>query len=251
VVQYGVVAQRGTSQQIRFAQPILRGPAYLLVHDFRDDDWSEGTYRVQVRLRSDPDANEAGGIRNNFYLPFTDVASLPDALRRGRDLATDAAWTDVIDPLTSEVTAKTATGAGCIGFSADVDVFRLAGGNPCTDGNCAMEIAFDRPAGGGLDLAWFLLNDAMQVRTSFLESQQAGDQLFGDDACVGTQAVECNTYSATDTGDYFLVVYDQGLDAWDGDGAHCYTWTVTAAVTPGCPAACPNVHEVSGLCTCG
>ncbi|AKU92114.1 hypothetical protein [Vulgatibacter incomptus] len=282
VVQYGVIAAPGSSQQIRFAQPVLRGPVYVLVHDFRDDDWSAGTYRIRATLREDPDPNEVGGRLNNFYLPYTDVAQLSEALVRGRDLATPAPWEDVkelapaLDPVSGEpvldddtgepvmeevVVARVASGHGCIGFTADVDVFRVAGGNPCVDPdetdearrkvNCGMVLEVDRPAGGAMDLAWFIVGNDMRPRSSFLESQRGGDKIFGDNACVGNRAVECNVYNANDEGDYHVVVYDSGLDDWDADGSHCYTWKLTATVTPGCPQSCPVPHERSGLCTCG
>src|SRR5690606_11835838 len=141
---------------------------------------------------------ERGGTLNNFYIPYLDVASLQDPLRRGRDrdLSTTADWVDitelqqlldeeglpVFDEETEEpgmvevVIAKEVTGGGCIGFSADVDVFRLVGGNPCGTGNCAMtlEVNLANRLGSDLDLAWFLLNEGMSPVTSFLESQRGG-----------------------------------------------------------------------------
>jgi len=274
VIQYGEIAKAGTSQLIHFAQPVLRGPVYVLVHAFRDDRWSDGRYQIRAALRDDPDPNEQDGALNNFYLPYLDVASLQDPLRRGRDrsLSTAAPWVDitemqplldeegepVIDEETEEpvlvevVIAKEATGEGCIGFSADVDVFRLVGGNPCGTGNCAMtlEINLNDRTGSDLDLAWFILNEGMSPVTSFLESQRGGKAIFGDAACVNNKAVECNTYNRNHSGDYHLVVYDSGLDDWDANGDHCYTWKLVSAVEAGCPDACPNEHPRSGLCTC-
>lgn len=263
VVQYGEVAKSRSSQHIKFSQPVLRGPVWILVHDFRDDDWSDGTYEVKVSLREDPDPNERGGSLNNFYMPFTDVTNLPDVLRRGKGRATPAPWQDVVetDADTGEdvVIAKEASGFGCIGFTADVDVFRIEGGNPCvaegeTDPakrkvNCGMTLEVNRAAGGPMDLVWFIMNDGMGARSSFSESTLA-DPIFGDAACVGNQARECNVYNANDEGNYHVVVYDSGLDDWDPDGDHCYTWKMTANVVPGCPESCPFVHPTSKLCTC-
>ncbi|HWV37227.1 MAG TPA: hypothetical protein VN033_02005 [Vulgatibacter sp.] len=263
VVQYGEVATSRSSQQIAFSQPVLRGPVWILIHDFRDDDWSDGTYELKVSLREDPDPNERGGTLNNFYMPYTDVTNLQDVLRRGKGRATPAPWQDVveIDDDTDEevVIAKEASGFGCIGFTADVDVFRIQGGNPCvapdeTDPakrrvNCGMTLEVSRPAGGDMNLTWFIMNENMGARASFSESTLA-DPIFGDAACVGTQARECNVYNANDQGDYHVVVYDSGLDHWDPDGDHCYTWKMTANVVPGCPESCPFTHPMSELCTC-
>ncbi len=271
VVQYGVIADTGVSQQIRFAQPVLRGPVYLLVHDFRDDEWSAGTYTLRASLRQDPDPNEVGGALNNFYLPYLDITQLPDPLRRGRERATPAPWVEIKElqeqldeetglpvlddetglPVMEEVViAREARGEGCIGFTADVDVFRTEGGNPCGAGNCGMILETDRPAGGPMDLAWFVMSEGMSPRTSFLESQTRGDHAFGDSVCGVSEIVECNVYNANDQGDYYVVVYDSGLDDWDPDGSHCYTWKMIASVEEGCPDACPTPHASSGLCTC-
>jgi len=263
VVQYGEVAKSRSSQHIKFSQPVLRGPVWILVHDFRDDDWSDGTYEVKVSLRDDPDPNERGGSLNNFFMPYTDVTNLPDVLRRGKGRATPAPWQDVVetdvDSGEDVVIAKEASGFGCIGFTADVDVFRIEGGNPCvaegeTDPakrkvNCGMTLEVNRAAGGPMDLVWFIMNDGMGARSSFSESTLA-DPIFGDAACVGNQARECNVYNANDEGNYHVVVYDSGLDEWDPDGDHCYTWKMTANVVPGCPESCPFVHPTSKLCTC-
>lgn len=272
VIQYGTIANAATSQLIHFAQPILRGPVYVLVHAYRDDSWSDGRYEIKASLREDPDDNERGGKLNNFYLPYTDVTTLPAALRRARDLdlPTPAPWEDVMEwhqvvneegepvfdeetdePVMEEVlVAKETSGRGCIGFSADVDVFRLGGGNPCGKGNCGMVLETSRPAGGDLNLAWFILNQSMSPVSSFLESERGGDPIFGDAACVEEKAVECNTYNHRDSGDYYLVVYDRGLSSWDPHGDHCYTWKMIGAVEAGCPESCPNEHPRSGLCTC-
>jgi hypothetical protein len=112
--------------------------------------------------------------------------------------------------------------------------------------NCGLEIDYSRPS-GPLDLAFFLTNQGMSPRASFLSSSEGNETTFGDAMC-SAQEEECTTYLSGDSGDYHLVVRHFGQDAWDTSMGGCYTWTIRAAAAAGCPASCPTV--TNNLCVC-
>jgi hypothetical protein len=237
-LQYTATADADT---IRTAQPSRMPSTYLLVHDFQDDAYTSSSYSLTVRVSRDLDPNEA----NNFYYPYLDVDT-DEILDRGRDMATEAAWSP------PSPGGRVVSGMGCISYQGDIDVFRIAGGNPCTStvsagGNCGLRLEYDRPGGQDLDLAWFVTNAGFGIRSSFLASMEGGDTVFGDEAC-GRGENECLVHNADDDEDYFLIVRDFNQDAWDVTQGGCYQWTLRSAATSGCPAACPRVQ--GGLCTC-
>lgn len=238
-----------TPTRVRTAQPVQSAVTWVLVHDFQDDEFTSSNYTVNITVTPDPDPNEA----NNFYYsyplvenPFLDAE---DVLRAGRMAATDTPW--------SATSPRSASGSGCISYQGDVDVFRLAGGNPCAvtsttgggmpGGNCGLQLTYSRP-GGDLDLAWFLYSSGFGLRASFLSSSEGGDTVFGDEVC-GQGENECMIHRNMEDEDYYLVVRDFDSDAWDTSAARCYTWTMRAAASSGCPASCPMTTG-NGLCQC-
>lgn len=253
ITQFSATAAPGASQRISTAQPLFEEFLPLIrVRDFKDDDSSTATYTLRVSLRDDPDVPEQGNQLDNFYMPYTDRAELPEVLRAGRDRARLSPWTDVTDAQ-GAVLYKEATGQGCLGFQGDVDVFRLEGGNPCGTGHCGltMEWTHADPTRSPIDPLFFLVDRNMNPKAAFQASGQGADRTFGDAACNGTTSVECLVYDQEDSDDYSVVVYDEGLDSWDGGGGHCFSFRLQAATVAGCPQSCPVMFGGNGACTCG
>lgn len=253
ITQFSVTGALASSQRLATSQPVLTDQRlWLRVRDFKDDQSSTGLYTLRVSVRDDPDAGEAGSNLDNFYMPYNDRAELPDVLRAGRDLARLSPWTDVTDA-NGVVLYKEATGQGCLGFQGDVDVFRLEGGNPCGTGHCGltMEWTHADPTRSPIDPLFFLVDRSMNPKAAFQASGQGADRTFGDAACNGATSVECLVYDQEDSDDYSVVVYDEGLDAWDGGGGHCFSFRLQAATVAGCPQSCPVMFGGNGACVCG
>lgn len=246
ILQYTDFAEPGSST-VRTAQPARAAVTHLLVHDFQDDEFTSGSYTLNVTITPDPDRNEP----NNFYYPYREALEPDEVLRRGRDAATRLSWSPGPG-------ARSVSGTGCIAYHGDVDIFRIQGGNPCAatsttgmpmpGGHCGLSLEYSRP-GGELDLGWFLYNRSFGLRAAFLSSAEGNDGIFGDELCrMGTQP-ECMFFYDSDEEDYYLLVRDYEQDAWDTSAARCYTWTLRSAPASGCPASCPTVAG-NGLCTC-
>lgn len=254
VLQYtsNPVAGGMTADALRTAQPMQGTPVYLLVHDLADDEFATNNapYTLQVQVAPDPDRNEP----NNFYYPFPRPPAgadydYNDTIAAGRDRATTAAWR-------STAGGAEASGSGCVGYAGDVDIFRLAGGNPCTvtgttgmgmRGDCGLQLTYARP--NGQNLEWAFYSRGFGLRAGFEAAAEGMETVFGDASCaLNPRDNECFVYEGRDDGDYYLSVRAIGNDAWDVSGGNCYTWTLRAAATPGCPASCRTENNRCTTC---
>lgn len=231
------------TDSITTAQPVINAVTYLLVHDSRDDQYTQQPYTLNVSVVNDPDRNEP----NNRYVPYRNIDA-GEILDAGRMSATRVSWA-----------GGAVSGTGCISYQGDIDIFRLVGGNPCRTSTaapsaaCGLQLTYNRP-GGPVDHAYFLANGGLGTRASFLQSSEGNETVFGDAVCnPGGGDQECMVYFAGDQEDYFLIVRDfrgnmEDPFQWSTNAANCYSWTLRAAAAGGCPASCPTV--VNNLCNC-
>lgn len=247
-LQYTRIARAGETG-VRTAQPTIGAVTYVAVRDFRDDGFVASPYTLALTVYDDPDPNDRG-TGNNFYYPYTDDAEFAPVLQRGVERATALARTadDPDGAGGAGPVAYTWSGAGCIGYETDVDLFRLEdSASPCGAGeNCAMRLDFDQPD-GPVKLGYSVVRGGADQRFSFAVDGEE-DGTFGNRGCGAGE--ECAFYYATDDADYGVVVRSIGQDAWDPDPAHCYHFTVWVTTAPGCDASVCPLHPRGTLCGC-
>lgn len=206
--------------QAVISAPILRdGTYYLRASDFQADGGDPGgLYTLRVRVRRDPDVNDATPQQNNLYTPLLRTESLPVSESSDRytpiAVAADcgtASWT-----------------AGAISYENDLDFYQYP--HPCPMMDCLLEFHYQVDAGAVEPAVFIYRGD--DLFTSFpIEAGTSGS--FGG---VGAGAMDC-FYAYNQHDAYTVLIRDLATDGrqWSPDQGYRFC---VQKVSDTCEAPC-------------
>lgn len=182
----------------KLASPILGDNVlFLRVTDFQSDGSApEKLYRLSVRVRQDPDANELNNLPLNLISPSYERS----------DLFTAAKPITIHDCAAGDCCGG-ADVTGSIGYESDVDYFRFP--HPCPGTDCTLRMVWNTQA-GPVDIAINVYREGGSSWNVAREPNEATMQNAASGTLGGTTAAdECFYAYSGHNNDYIVEVRDR------------------------------------------
>ncbi len=162
--------------EVVLSAPVFGGDnLYLRVTDYQSDGGDPGAvYRLRVRIRSEPDANDRGGTPNNLYGNTLTTLNLELAMEQSLDRAVAI---PVHDCTAGDCCDAATWAEGAISYQNDFDLFVYD--HPCPGTDCSLKL-YHRVDDGPVQHGLYLFQGSWLWFTFAID----GDDTFGNDECL-------------------------------------------------------------------